>query len=57
MQLLVQLVSLVGAALILTAFIGLQRKWWRAQSPGYLWANFLGALHRRAESLHVSLVV
>ena len=44
MDLFVQLVSLIGAALILTAFIGLQRSWWRAQSAGYQWANFLGAL-------------
>jgi hypothetical protein len=44
MNLFVQLVSLVGAALILTAFIGLQRSWWPAQSAGYQWANFLGAL-------------
>lgn len=44
MNLFVQLVSLVGAALILAAFIGLQRSWWRTQSAGYQWANFLGAL-------------
>jgi len=44
MDLFVQIVSLVGAALILTAYVGLQRGWWPAQSAGYHWANFLGAL-------------
>lgn len=44
MNLLVQLISLVGAALILLAFIGLQRAWWTSSQRGYLWYNLLGAI-------------
>lgn len=43
MNVVVQLVSLVGAALILGAYISLQRGWWTQAGRGYLWCNFLGA--------------
>jgi hypothetical protein len=39
----VQVVSLVGAVLILVAFVALQRGWSRSDSPGYLWANLTGS--------------
>ena len=39
----IQAVSLVGAVLILVAFVALQRGWSRSTSPGYLWANFVGS--------------
>jgi hypothetical protein len=43
MNLSIQAVSLVGALLVLGAFIGLQRNRWRSDSQGYLWANFIGS--------------
>ena len=43
MNVLVQTVSLIGAALILLAFIGLQRGWWAAADRRYLWYNLFGA--------------
>jgi hypothetical protein len=39
----IQAVSLVGAVLILIAFVALQRGWSRSSSAGYLWANFIGS--------------
>jgi hypothetical protein len=43
MELVVQLVSLVGALLILWAFVGLQRGKLSNKAPVYQWANFFGA--------------
>lgn len=43
MNVAVQLASLVGAALILGAYVSLQRGWWTPAGRGYLWCNFLGA--------------
>ena len=43
MSLVVQAVSIVGAALILGAFFALQRGWWTATGRAYLWLNLLGA--------------
>ena len=40
---LIQLVSLLGAVLVLWAFVFLQRGRWRSNTPAYLWANLLGA--------------
>ena len=40
----IQGVSLVGAVLVLGAFLALQRRWWTSRSAPYLWANFVGAL-------------
>ena len=40
---LVQGVSIVGAFLILLAFVAIQRRWWRPDQPAYLWSNFVGA--------------
>ena len=39
----IQVVSLLGAGLVLAGFLALQKGWWRSHSPGYLWANFLGS--------------
>lgn len=44
MDLVMQGVSLVGAALILGAYLGLQLDRWSSDASGYLWANLLGAL-------------
>ena len=44
MNLMIQTVSLLGAGLILLAFIALQRKIWRSDTGPYLWANFVGSL-------------
>jgi hypothetical protein len=43
MSIVVQAVSIVGAALILGAFLALQRGWWRATGRVYLWLNLVGA--------------
>ena len=40
---LMQLLSLLGAGLILLAFAMLQFSRWRAEQPAYIWANLLGA--------------
>lgn len=37
-------ISLIGAGLVLGAFLALQRRWWTSSSAPYLWANFIGAL-------------
>ncbi|MDH3497221.1 MAG: hypothetical protein OER21_10680 [Gemmatimonadota bacterium] len=39
----VQAISLVGAVLILGAFLALQRGWWSPAQRRYLWANLVGA--------------
>jgi len=44
MNVVVQLTSLVGAALILGAYVSLQRGWWTQTGRAYLWCNFLGAV-------------
>jgi len=43
MPVLVQSVSLLGAALVLAAFFALQRGRWRSDQAVYLWCNALGA--------------
>lgn len=43
-NLLMQGISMVGAGLILCAFFGLQRGWWRSDARGYLWVNLVGAM-------------
>jgi hypothetical protein len=35
--------SVIGAGLILGAFLALQRRWWASHDARYLWANFVGA--------------
>ena len=44
MNLFLQTVSLLGAALVLAAFIGLQRAWWSSTDRQYLWYNLLGSV-------------
>ena len=44
MAVLVQVVSIVGAFLILLAFVAVQRRWWTPESSAYLWANLVGAV-------------
>lgn len=44
MAVLIQLVSIVGACLILLAFVAVQRRWWAPEGSWYLWANLLGAV-------------
>ncbi|MGD2134896.1 MAG: hypothetical protein PVF27_02000 [Gemmatimonadales bacterium] len=44
MQLLLQLSSMVGAGLILGAYVALQRRWWSSTTAAYLWCNLVGAL-------------
>jgi hypothetical protein len=44
MNILVQVLSLAGAALILVAFFSLQRGWSKSHGRWYLWANLWGAL-------------
>jgi hypothetical protein len=44
MNLIVQFVSLVGAGLVLGAYVALQQRWWTSTGSGYLWFNFIGAL-------------
>lgn len=39
----VQIVSLIGALLILAGFAGLQFGRTHADAPAYLWCNFIGA--------------
>jgi len=43
MELFLQLVSLLGAGLILGAYVALQRRRWSSTSRLYLWCNLLGA--------------
>jgi hypothetical protein len=43
MNWLMQIVSVAGAGLILSAFFALQRGWWRSHGLAYLWFNFLGS--------------
>jgi hypothetical protein len=40
---LLQLVSILGATMILLAYFALQRRWWSSHTWPYLWCNFLGA--------------
>lgn len=44
MAVLIQAVSIVGALLILLAFVAVQRRWWRPESLSYLWCNLCGAV-------------
>lgn len=44
MNLFLQALSAIGAALILLGFFCLQRGWWTSHGKLYLWANLLGAL-------------
>ena len=43
MNLFWQLVSLVGAGLIVAAYVALQRHWWTSRGAAYLWFNLIGA--------------
>ena len=43
MNVVVQVVSVAGAAMILGAFLALQRGWWSRHQPAYLWCNLVGA--------------
>lgn len=43
MDLFLQLVSLLGAGLILGAYVALQRRRWPSTGRLYLWCNLLGA--------------
>ena len=38
-----QIISVIGAGLILLAFFLLQRGRWPSESAAYLWANFFGS--------------
>lgn len=38
-----QAISLLGAGLILGAFVALQLRWWSSHSAPYLWLNFVGS--------------
>jgi len=40
----VQVISLMGAGLVLGAYFALQRRVWTSTGNSYLWFNFLGAL-------------
>ena len=42
-NLLMQAVSVTGAAMILGAFLALQRGWWKSYTRSYLWWNLIGA--------------
>ena len=42
MNFVMQLTSILGAGLILGAFLGLQRRWWTSEKRGYLWSNLIG---------------
>jgi hypothetical protein len=44
MQLILQGFSVIGATLILVAFVALQRRRWTSESPIYLWFNLVGAV-------------
>lgn len=44
MTVVLQIASLVGAVLILVAFVALQRHRWSSTGAAYLWCNLLGAL-------------
>lgn len=44
MSWIVQVVSLVGAGLVLGAYFALQRRVWTSTGDAYLWFNLLGAL-------------
>ena len=44
MSWIVQVVSLMGAGLVLGAYFALQRRVWTSTGNAYLWFNFLGAL-------------
>ncbi len=44
MTMVLQVASLVGAALILSAYVALQRRHWSSTGAAYLWFNLVGAL-------------
>ncbi len=44
MSLVLQVASLVGAGLILVAYVLLQRRRWASSGAAYLWCNLVGAL-------------
>jgi hypothetical protein len=52
MNVLVQILSLAGAGLILLAFLGLQRGWWKSHARPYLWANLVGAALLTVVAVH-----
>lgn len=44
MEILLQVLSLVGAGAILGAYLAPQRGWWHRNGSAYLWCNLVGAL-------------
>jgi len=42
-QSVIQVLSLLGALLVLSAFVLLQRGRWKSDGPAYLWFNLIGA--------------
>jgi hypothetical protein len=48
---LTQLISLVGAGLVLVAYTALQRGWWTSHAAPYLWCNLIGAVLLTAVAL------
>ncbi len=44
MSLVLQAVAILGAGLVLGAYVALQRSRWTSDGVGYLWCNFIGAL-------------
>ncbi len=44
MSLVLQAVAILGAGLVLGAYVALQRSRWTSDGVGYLWSNFIGAL-------------
>lgn len=44
MNLTLQAISLVGAGLILVAYVALQRNRWTSRNRWYLWCNLLGSV-------------
>ena len=44
MNWILQVLSLVGACLVLGAYVALQQRWWSSTGSAYLWANLIGAL-------------
>ena len=52
MNVFVQILSIVGAGLILLGFFCLQRGWWKSHERLYLWVNIIGALLLTVVAVH-----
>ena len=50
-DILMQLISVTGAAMVLGAFFALQRGWWKSHTQSYLWLNLIGAVLLSAVAL------